>query len=1353
MERGLAAVTNVIETNEGEDAACPIEGLISHVPPLVVEWMVEHPQTAVPEMTAFPGLVLFTDIAGFTHMTETMDGAGPSGIEELSRLLNDYFAGLVEIVAEHGGKVMKFAGDALIAVWRCAETVDRDTTLSVAAAALRIQANTHRFAKSAGLSMKASIGCGEVLHFVLGAEANRSSLIAGAAMEEARAAMQRAKAGEVIAGPRVASFVSGESVEIRAGGFLRVRSMMALGAITNPQQTPLIPGEEARAALLQHVPVPLRGRLAAGQSSWLAEFRRVSVVFLNVPDMRLDRGSAEQLQGAIRALQAIFARHGCAIENLAEDHEGLTLVAAFGLPHMTYENDAVRAVRGALAARRELRNLGFGSGIGITTGRLFCGLIGGPRRSTYSLVGDSMNRCARFMRLAENDVFCDGATQNACARQVEFEFLRTIPLRGRTGQVRVFRPLADGPVVTLAEMGIVGRIEERGRIRGRIRALVESASSGVMIVEGEAGIGKTTLAMEARALAESHGLRIFSGSGDAIEQTASYRPWHEVFASLLDLRDSDGEEDREEQVLARLTEVGESPVSAPLLNPVLGFRFPENEITSRMTGRPRADATSSLLVRIFSRVLGSERAVVVLEDCHWFDSASWNVAAELHRHVPGLLLFLVTRPPGEPKPEEWRWLLSEAGRDRIVLGALSPENTVAVACRALKVCALPPEVSEILLEKTGGHPFFAGEFARALRDAGHLLVEGETCRLAPGAEDLRHSSFPSSADGVVRERLDRLSLSEQLAIKAASVIGPDFDLSTLRAIQPEAEDLAASLHSLVERDLLQHRAVGEEYLAFKHAIIQDVAYHQLTFSRRRELHCAVAQWNEQHDPSNYSLLAHHWKFGQAAAKALHYLDLAAGEAIGRFANREAASLIEDAISLSAESGHRPERLTAGRWRRQLGEAHFHLGRIDRSREVLREATAILGHAMPETKRHFAFAMPHAIFRQLRHRAGEWLLGQSALEKDQEILEAIRAYNLLGEIAFFTNDLPSSLFCTVRGLNLAELLGPSPSLAEMYAAMVIVTAAMPVRAFGKGYRALTERVLSSVSEPVSHAYSRELIGIYLNGLGEWDEAERMLEKAARTFLQYGHGRRREECLLNIAYGHLYRGDFARACLVHEEMRSSAMRRRDFQTMGWVRLLAAELRLSTEGPRAALETIEENRHAEHLDGLTRAGSEALAALAMFQIGEPDRSLKSASLALRLLTEGPPVAYTMMLYTAHIAEALIGLLARSRGAERAGFRKLARRACASAVRFGRVFPVGRPRALLLEGAIDFVEGHPALAKVHWRNSEEAARELGMEHEAACARVHMEALTWPDNLSGNRARLCMDGIHFSLAHLTGSP
>jgi len=1298
------------------------EALAAYVPPLVLENLAHDPQpTSEARATTFPAAVLLTDIAGFTALTEGMDEAGPAGVEELSRLLNAYFTDLIELVEAHGGLVLKFAGDALMAVWPGATGTLSEAAWRAAQCSLFIQRQMHSrsVTDAVTLSMRVSVGAGELGHMVVGGGGRWASRLAGAAMAEARTAIALARPGEVALSPQVARLLStAAKTTTRTPGTPLLDSIAPLEV--RPMLQPWVKAGDVP-ALLVHVPAAVRDRIVAGQAGWLAEFRRVSVLFINVPDVDDDPArSLDRTQAAVRAIQTVLERYEGTVDNLGDDRAGLTLIAALGLPASSHEDDAIRAVRMALAIRAALRDLGHDSAIGVTTGRLFCGAIGSARRREYSMVGDTMNRCARLMDLAENDVLCDEPTQEAAARAIRFEFLRDVALKGKASTVAIHRPLGEAAAPAPDRRGIVGRERERAALSSRLGTFRERGEAGVVIIEGEAGIGKSTLVADFRARAAGRGLRVLFGGGDSLERASGYHAWRHVFGDVLGFQPEAEEADRGDRLAQFLADSPETLRLAPLLNSALGLHLPENEITAEMTGQSRAEATVGMLVGFLEDAAAAEPLVVVLEDAHWLDSASWALALEVHRKVARLLLTMATRPLGAAAPEAWAGLCEAAGQDRIALGPLGGDEVLALIRQRLKIEELPPAAALFIREKAEGHPFFSEELAYALRDAGHLVIRGRRCELAPGMGDLRSLNFPTSVQGVVSERLDRLSPRERLAIKIASVNGRAFTLRTLHAIHPVDEDrahLPECLDRLVALDLTQRtEADGAPAFTFKHNIIQEVAYEQLIFSQRQQLHLRLAEFIEQNDGANFPILAHHWRNTATPARAIRYLTLAGEQALLRYANREAIGFLTQAIELATRGATPPSALALGRWHRQIGEAHHHLGRIDESRQWLSQAMRILGHPVPAPRRMKMLALPAAVARQLWHRLTGGGRAARGVGSAEVLGEATQADNQLGEIAYFTNDLITSVFHIIHGLNLAEAVGPSPKLAEMYGGMMIVTGALPPLALGDLYFRLSEEALGLADRAVTRAYVEQLMGIFFNGRGSFARAQERLGLALQTFRRFGNGRRMEECLTNVFYLHLFRGEFAAAREASALTRRSAMRREDGQTLGWAVTMEAHALLATEGPAAALAMLGDAEQPAW-DALTRTGFHAGSGIGRFRLGEMDRAQTHAQTALDRLAAGPPVSYTALLDCSYVAEVFLGLWASAQrdGRPAAGLRRQAGRACSTLRAYSRAFPIGWPRTHLWMGVERWHRGHPQAANRLWQKGRDAAARLSMTADIA--------------------------------------
>jgi len=1331
------------------DAGLEAGSLTAYLPPLLAErFAAGAGESEDPPAMRLEAAVLFSDISGFTSLVERLDAGGPSGVEEISLLLNEFFARLVGTIEAAGGLVEKFAGDSLLAVWPLRGRPPREVIHSALACALKIQAELLGATPTAGerLSLKIGVGAGGLFHLVAGSASSRwLSLLAGDAVDSARTAAGRCPSGQVAVAEHVAEALDGiAELSARQGGIVCIRSVKPLAAevaVGVAARTPLAGSAGAQ------LPPALLHYLAAGHGAWMAGFRRVSVLFVNVASMPLpDAAGAACVQRAVRAIQAEIARWGGVVDDVAEDHAGLTMVGAFGLPQCTHEDDAVRAVQTALGISRQLAEHGLRCAIGVGTGRVFCGEIGGPTRRTYSMVGDTMNRSARLMQMAEGDILCDEATRSEAARKLPFESLGETAVRGKTQTVGLFRPLApETSVKPRAAAWTVGRDDERTVLRRHLHELHPAAAGRAVVVVGEAGIGKSTLAASFIEEASAQGCRVAAGGADAIDRTTGYRAWQPVFFDLLGFPPEADEECRtaltvawfEARALRRraeradATEEIDALTLAPLLNLALGLKLPDNAVVREMPARSRSEAASRLLVEIVAGASADGRLALVIEDCHWLDSASLALIRAVLRGVPGVLLVLLTRPLVEPLAEIWSEFLGSSQAERIDLGPLASDATVALVARRLGVRALPREIGEFLIERSEGHPFFAEEIGYSLRDHGWLQVRDGQCHLDLQGRSLRSVDLPHTMRGVVSARIDRLRPAEQLALKVASVHGREFSLAMLRAIHPvesDIESLPACLERLVAVDLATRVDDRPDRLRFKHAIVQEVAYGQLVFEQRRKLHRRLAKWLSEEDETNFPILAHHWAQADEPLEALHCLDRASDEASRRFAEREVVEFLGKAFALTETHRLTPARLMLGRWHRQLGEAYSHLGRIDDSRKQLAQATRILGWPMPGHWSLLAWVLPGVLLRQAAHRFGLW----SPLAVDdaarERVYEVLTAYSLLGEVAFFTNDLAATFFCLVRGANIAEKLGPSPMLAQLYGTMSIVMGTISPR-IGESYLRLTSRMIAEFDAPVSQGYTCFTLGIYLGGIGDHPRASEFVETGCGLLREFDAGRRLEEALLSAVYPRLHQGRYAECEPLLAEMRRSADRRGDSQTLGWWKVMRALQLLPTRGASAALTELGDDLETG-LDALTYAAAHAASAAAWCRLGDAVRARDHAELALLAIEKRPPVAYTMFLFTSQIAEVFFVLLeqdATPASAKAARIRDRARRACRAMHRMARSFPVARPRADLWQGLWEWTGGRHLRARRCWLRALAGAEKLGLQPDCALAHLHLARCDGP--------------------------
>jgi hypothetical protein len=270
------------------------------------------------------------------------------------------------------------------------------------------------------------------------------------------------------------------------------------------------------------VPRAIWQRIAAGQTHWLGELRRLSVVLVNLKDLDEEIGLA-RAQEIMCALQTALYRYEGSVNKLSVEDKGVTLVAAFGLPPLFHEDDALRAVKSALEIEQVLEQMGVRCSIGVTTGRVYCGAVGGDARREYTVIGRPVNVAARLMMASRSGVLIDAATHVAVQRSIACDE-RGRELKGLPA-LEVWQPrrLASAAQASSGQSRLVGRASERARLRAALTELVAEGRSNVILVQGEAGIGKSCLVGDLLEAAREVEVALFVGAADAIEKSTAYR--------------------------------------------------------------------------------------------------------------------------------------------------------------------------------------------------------------------------------------------------------------------------------------------------------------------------------------------------------------------------------------------------------------------------------------------------------------------------------------------------------------------------------------------------------------------------------------------------------------------------------------------------------------------------------------------------------------------------------------------------------------------------------------------------------------------------------------------------------------
>ncbi|HSL42495.1 MAG TPA: adenylate/guanylate cyclase domain-containing protein [Anaerolineales bacterium] len=1368
------------------------ELLASYVPRLIQNRVITNPSPIEsPVAEEFQAAILFADISGFTLLTERMMARGPTGVETLARILNEYFGQLIDIVHDYGGDVVKFAGDAVIAVWPIvpdlpeAGPVTRadqwQWTMRAAECALEVHRRlTNYEVENANLYLKLAISMGNISTAHVGGVFNRwEFLITGTPLVELGIANSLANASEILITPSAWKLIRNDSIAdpmefelkdaIAQGG--RLEGLNKPSSIFSSPRTPVIP-EGAENSLRPYIPGAIINRLTAGQNSWIAELRRVTVLFINLPD--LDQTTAlEKAQAIARLIQRSVYRYEGSINKINVDDKGITIVAALGLPPFAHEDDPARGVQAALMIRKELTKLNIRSYIGITTGRIFCGSIGNESRREYTIIGNAVNLSARLMGAASRQdeltakygvpILCDRLTYDSAKDAVEFEPFAPQQVKGRQEPVEVFHPLEQKKSVIRPKTELIGRQEEKTSIANALQELARGEPHQTLVVLGEAGIGKSRLFEDLIRQAETLRVRMFTGTGDPIEKSNPYHAWRPIFNKILELDDVlAGIEHREDipaavqnrvsAVLARIDP--DLARYAPLIDIVLPTDIPDNEFTASLTGEIRSSNIREVLTRILSFEASQAPVLIVLEDLHWFDSASWALLVDVQQKVRPLFLALNTRPLADPVPAQFKEILETPGAQLVKLEAMTLDDVEALVCQRLGVRSVPPLIGRLIREKSEGHPFFAEELAYALRDSGVLVLDNQECRLYSRFTEFEDLTLPDTLQAAITNRIDSLNPSQQLTLKVASVIGRIFAFRVLQAIHPIEADKASLSDCMDSLTRLSMTLVESEtpdlaYI-FKHAVTQEVAYNLMLFSQRRQLHQAVAEWIESNHARNleayYILLAHHWSQAaqttesehnnHALQKAVEYLEKAGEQGMQNYANKEAIQFLSQALELDQfipgpEVGQiaRDRQTRRARWHSRIGLAHYGLGSLPDCERHAREALHLLGYPIPKSRTQFVFGVLSEVIRQVFHRYFPWRFIGSLKGNERELsLEVSRLFELMGRIYFYSQETLPIIYSILRFVNIAERAGSSPELASSYSAMAVLAGFAQLHSLAEIYVNRALAIAEEVNQPSNLITVQVVTSVYQISVGKWEEIRARAEKAKALCEQIGDYRQWGDSMDVLGESALISGDLTYATTILTRLLEDARQRRNPLQVSWglFGMGTIHIRQGNDASAVAmlleaLEILEERPNlASSID------TNGQLALAYLHLGEEEQAIRYADKVLEMAADISPTVYSLDIGFSAVAEVYFALWEKAHrdtasGADADQHKSSAEKALKLLRSFEKVFPIGRPYTRYYQGWFEDLTGKPQLAVRTWRAGLEAAQKFKLPYEEGLIRVKL--------------------------------
>lgn len=1305
----------------------------------------------LPEITH--GTALFTDISGFTALTEALVNAlGPQrGAEELSKHLKNIFSALTTEIMQFHGSIVSSGGDALLTWFEGDEKESAHQAVTTASAMRNAISPFSQISlpdgNTAQILIKSVIVNGSAHRYLVG-DPNLQvfEMMAGSTLEKLDQIENYTEKDEISLYSGTAAILDGiisikEHKTINQDLTYTILEELLEPALAKPWKNlpTKLTDEKASAWVLPAIHEHLR----SGQEIFMADLRPAVALFMHFSGIEFDNDpdAGKEIDSFIRWVQKQVQRLDGSIINITSGDKGNFIYIVFGAP-LAHEDDAARAVTLALQLLSAPQNFDFipSIQIGITRGQVWTGPLGGDDWRTYAVIGNEVNLAARFMEAAQSgEMLASQRIVQETSNLFEWDMTAEINVKGRKKPISVYH-VSDqtkkaNAKSTSPSNRIIGRESERSLLLASLRSINKNETK-IAIINGEAGIGKSRLVQDLLESALAENIPLLSGAGNAIEQSTSYYAWRAVFAKLFNVEQQNDSDQIRSKTRDWLQTHYRSLIDrAPLLDSVFGLDPQDNRLTEQMTGQVRADNTRDLLIKILRLYINKEPKILVLEDAHWLDSSSWSLLTDLAQNLTMLMIVISMREFTEDAPSQYTLLANLPGAIEIKLEQMQKNDISALVCQRLGVDSLPKPVETLIIHKAEGSPFFSEELAYALRDSGLIEIKNGECKIANGA-DLRELNFPDTVQGIITSRIDRLPPSQQLALKAASVVGRIFALQAVFQIYPlvsEKTQLGVYFEALRRLDITPLNSPNPEltYL-FKHLITQEVAYGLLPFSQRQVFHQAAAEWYEQafHDDlaPHYATLAYHWNNANQPDKSVEYLEKAGEQAMQNFSNREAVGYFEEAVSIVEQGKAKVSRLRQSHWERQIAEAYYSLSELTKSLNHLKQAIKLIGWETPEAGAGLITALLSEVFKQIQFRMRPKSITEAQLPSFQDdtqqarLLEGALAYVRLGQIYYQMNQPVLLIFGTMHGINLAEKAGlKSPILVRCYTNMCIATGVLPRHDWAISYRNRAHAMGRDVGDLPSLSYSLAGCGVYEIGSALWDDTEKDFTEAIEIDSRLGDIRHLDESKSLLSIARFHQGDFKHGLETAAEVLENATKRQDPIPQVWSHSLRAEIHLRQSKPDSFEIAITEYEKAlklleKNIDQASTIRAEGALALTYWRKGNSLQALDLAAATAKKTVGTPTAPYAIEGY-AGAAEVFLNAWENGELKHRAN----AQKACKALKKFAGVFPLAVARANLLQGRLDWLNGKTDRARTSWETVAKEAEKSRLPYEHGRALLYL--------------------------------
>ena len=843
----------------------------------------------------FQAVGLFLDLSGFSSMTDELMQHGQHGAEVLANLMHGVFDPLVENIFNHGGRIVSFAGDGIMALFPSSGD-DKSVALHALTAAWIIQRklleNPERQTVYGNFhfSVKIGIAFGSVswgiLRSVDGGIA--TYYFRGSAVDDSARAEHTAYAGYIVLTENIYTLLQDE---IQVAPHASFHHLVGFN-IELPDSAPIdFPPIDLTVSKLfmpeEVITQDIRG-----------EFRQIVNLFLRLPD--LDHNEVQELA---RVVFELHDKYGGLINRLDFGDKGCNLLLLWGAP-TTYENDIGRALNFVLELKARVK---FPITAGVTYYVAHAGYLGSTLCEDYTCYGWGVNLASRFMMTApQGGVWIDERIARRVKNRFEFEYQGAQQFKGFAAEQKVFALSARKAQEILFQGEFVGREVELPRLVDYVQPLWRGKFAGLVTIWGDAGIGKSRLVYELKASLPHQDRNILWGlcHSDQILRNSfnPFRYWllryFEIDSNMGDATQKQAFDSKLDQLIQQTQDLelaGELDRIRSVLGSLLDLHWPDS-FYDQLDAEGRYNNTLNALIDLVKAESLRQPAILFIEDAQFLDEDTTAFLPRLKSALTAgqadypVAILLSSRYVGAEA-----FLTNELVDQAIDLGPLSLQALFDLA--EIYLGGKPsPELVHLIQERSEGNPYFAEQILIYLQEENLLELSPKGWRAIRRWQD---SSLPADIRALLIARLDQLTRNVRDVIQMASILGREFDTKILVEMVKDDDALASNLLEGERANIWS--AISRHRYAFTHGLLRDAAYSMQMRAHRIDLHFVALKalekvYGEEEVEHHYGELAYHAERGRLSEKALHYLQLAGKAAANSYQNSQAIDYFTRALA-------------------------------------------------------------------------------------------------------------------------------------------------------------------------------------------------------------------------------------------------------------------------------------------------------------------------------------------------------------------------------------------------------------------------------------------------------------------------